>query len=405
MIPIRTLAGIPYGWTVVGLCLVAIIPFSFFHLGLGVLFPFIQEDLGINRAEVGLIASGRFFGMGATVLLMGWLADAIGVRRLLAAAMAVAATAVVLFSQIQSPLHGILVGLLVGGALSAVAPAFSKALMDWVTPKTRGLAMGVAEASIPISGIIAAVLISFLAVTYGWRTVVILLGIMIAGSSVVFYSFYRDKAGVNTEKEQGVGSGRRVSLVARNPYIWLAGSFSFALAAIQSVLGSYLVLFLKEYLGLSTVVAGAVLATALAGGAVGRIGWGLISDSLLRGRRVATLAIIGMLSVVSMALMAWLPSDAPLAVVLILILFVGSTSMGWSGVHAVYVAELAGTALTGTAIGFVITISVVGVFAIVPVFGLIVDQTGSYDLGWWTMAGVASVSTLLLLFLRPQPRS
>ena len=41
---------------------------------------------------------------------------------------------------------------------------------------------------------------------------------------------------------------------------------------------------------------------------------------------------------------------------------------------------------------------------VAPLFGLVVDQTGSYDMGWWMLVGIAGTGTLVLGFLRPLER-
>ena len=402
----RGLNAIPFGWVVIGLSVLTTVVFSHITQGIGVLVPFIQDDLEVNRAELGLIASGMFGGGIAAALLAGWLVDVMGVRRLQAASLVVAAGAVVLFSQIRSPVHGLLLALLIGVAHSVTFPAYGKAIMDWVTPpRTRGLAMGIREASIPVGGIMAAVLVTFLALTFGWRTAVIVVAVAIGITGVVFFSVYRDKPSSGyTEGETRSRAGGRVSLLARDRDIWLISGFGAAFAGLQMVLVTYLVLFLKEHLDMSATVAGVCFAFLLAGAAVARIGWGLVSDFLMGGRRIVTLATVGLLAVVSMALMVWLPSDASLAVVLVVVFVVGVTCLGGTGVWVILVAEMAGPALTGTAMGFTGTIGRMGSFGVAPIFGLIVDQTGSYDVGWWSMLGLAGVGTLLLAFLRPQVR-
>ena len=400
----RTFPEIPYGVVVVALCIVAITPFALFRWGLGVLFPYIQDDLGTSRAELGLIASGLALGAGSTSLLAGWLVDLMGARRLESASLAGAAVGVVLFSQIQSPLHGVILGILMGATLSTLGPAYTKAIMDWVATRTRGLAIGIVEASIPLAGIIAAILISVLAVNFGWRTTVMVLAIAIAVSCAVFFTFYRDKPRSSADGQTRIRAARRVGLVARDHDMRVAAVSGAAFSGIQSSLVSYLVLFQREFLGLSSLVAGVGLAVALAGGAAGRLGWSLVSDLPLRGHRVATWALVGVACGLSLAAMTWLPSDAPLVVVLLMVFVLGGNGLGWSGVRAVFVAELAGPDLTGTAVGFASTISQMGAFVVPPLFGLIVDRTGSYDLAWWMAAGLASVGTLLLVFLTPQAR-
>ena len=193
-------------------------------------------------------------------------------------------------------------------------------------------------------------------------------------------------------------------LVVKNRDIWLASLTGAFLAGSQVTLTSYLVLLLRENLGMSALVAGSALSVYLAGGAVGRLALPLVRDLLMGGRRVPLLGVVGLLSGVSIALMAWLPSDTSPATVLAVVLVMGGITMSWSGLWTVLVAEMAGPDLTGTAIGFASMTNRLVAFGFTPLFGLLVDRTHSYDIGLWMIAAMAGAGTLLLAFLRPEAR-
>ena len=402
MIRNRLRTGIPHDWVVIGLCVSAITPLAMITLGVGALYPFIQEDLGTSRAELGLFTSGRHIGGITTSVFVGWLADAMGARRLETAALVVGAVGILLFSQMQSVLQGFLLSAVIGIAISASLPAYIKAIMDWVALRNRGLAIGIAEASLPVGGIIAAGLFTSLALTSSWRIALIVLAVIVALSSMLFFAFYRDKPhSADTQADVGNRLSGRVALVAKNRDIWLVSIFGAAISSLMFVFLSFLILFLKEELGMSAAKAGGMMAIALGGGAVGRVAWGLASDLPLRGRRAMAISLVGVMAVLSTLALTWLPSDTPIVVV---IFVVGSNILGWTGLWSLLLAELAGPDLTGTAIGFAAMVMRVGAFGFTPLFGLIVDRTGSYDMGWWLMAGVAGMGTLMMAFLRPQSR-
>ena len=403
MMRIRLLESVPYHWVVVALCVVITLTIAYTQWGFGVLFPLIRDDLEISRAELGLLASGWVIGGTATAILMGWLIDVVGVRQLLTVSLTALAGMLLLFSQVESLLQAILVSLLMGVSYSATFPGWINAVMGWVPPRDRGRAVGIIEGSIPLGGIAATVFLTALAVAYGWRSAVMVLALMTIVSSMVFFSFYRNKPSSLTRAERTSSPVTRVLLVAKNRDIWLLGICGALLFGPQMVVLSYLVLFLREHQGMSAVEAGGLLAAAMAGGAIGRVAWGLVSDLLLGGRRVATLAAVGILCMVSMAVMVWLPRDASLVVVAAAVFLVGAMSMGWSVVWAVLLAELTDPGLTGTSMGVANTVQRVGSFGIAPLFGLIVDLR-SYDMGWWMAAGVAGAGVLSLVFLRPQTR-
>ena len=419
MIRIRYPSRISYAWVVVALCVVTTIPAAFTYAGMGVLFPFIQKELDISRAQIGLISSGMFVGGAATVLFAGWLIDVVGVRRLQTAILIGMAVALALFSQVHSLLQAILAAVLIGVSPSATLPAHAKAIMDWATRGTRGVAMGLRESSLQVGGIIAALLFTYLAVNFGWRSAVVFLAVVALASGILFFGVYRDKPsedpGPETSGTRGDGGKQAVKdrdyslvaflsaafMVAKDRNLLLVSLFGGFFSGVYTVLLTYLVLYFREELEMSAGVAGGLLALAMAGGGVSRVGWGLVSDLLLHGRRIGPLALVGVLSVICFALMALLPSDAPLGLVSVLVLAVGITAMGWSGLITVLIAELAGPAAMGTAMGFAALIMQLGSFGVAPVFGLVVDRTDSYNIAWWMTAGIAGGGTLLLAFLKP----
>ena len=214
--------AIPYPWVVLGLCVVVSLAIALLIQGMGVLYPFIQEEFDTSRAQLGLIASGQIAGSLITVLFAGWLADVVGVRRLWTASMMGVAVGILLFSQIQSVVQGILVGLFIGVAVSGNAPSNIKALMDWMTPNRRGTAMGITEATIPGGGIVAAVLLTFLALIFGWRTALIVMSITVASAALLFVTFYRDKPGSYSRSDKSIKSASKLPQVLKNPLIWMA---------------------------------------------------------------------------------------------------------------------------------------------------------------------------------------
>ena len=146
-------------------------------------------------------------------------------------------------------------------------------------------------------------------------------------------------------------------------------------------------LFLHDQHGLSDAAAAAGLAVMQVGAIVTRISAGQISDAL--GARIRPLRWIGLASSAGVLLTAVL-TNAPVAVVLPVMVVAGAVSMAWNGLSVTAAAELAGLARSGAAIGFQqTTLSVTGL--IVPVaFASVVDST-SWEAGF----GLAAVGPFL----------
>ena len=59
--------------------------------------------------------------------------------------------------------------------------------------------------------------------------------------------------------------------------------------------------------------------------------------------------------------------------------------------------ETAGRKYAGTAVGFGLTMVEAGTTLGPPIFGLIVDLSGSYQVGWYVVAGYSAAGSLLAL--------
>ena len=310
----RLPSSVPYPWVVMALCVASLTALASTFVGFGALFPFIQDELKINRAEIGLISSGRVLGGIGTSLLAGLLADVVGVRRLQSATLLSVVVCLVLFSQMQSLFQGVLLALLLGVASAGSFPCFVKAIMDWMDRRSRGLAMGTAEASFPVGGILSAMVLTLIAEAYSWRVSVLVIAAGVAVCTIAFFLIYRDPdKGAKTAAAATDDPAReKLKRVLRSRAVWLAAAVAAALGIIMTVVVTFLILFLKETMGMSSVLAGACMSVSLAGGAVSRIAWGVISDHYLGGRRTGLLALVSALAGVSIALLVLLPNNASL---------------------------------------------------------------------------------------------
>ena len=260
--------------------------------------------------------------------------------------------------------------------------------------------MGIVESSPPFSGLLAASIIPSLAVTYGWGSAAWVLVILAAVSAVVFFASFRDNPHSVRQRSTRGGLIKRIPLLVRNRDIWLVTFSGTILQGLQITVVTYLILFLLEDVGMAVTVAGGMLATAFAGAGLGRIAWGAVSDVLVPGRPVLVLALVVVLSAMSLTLLSRLPTGASPIVVGGAVFLAGSTAMAWQGLYQPLLAELADQELTGTTVGFVSMVRRPLASGIPPLFGLVVDQTDSYDTGWWMMAGLACAAALVLAFLR-----
>jgi MFS family permease len=335
--------------------------------------------------------------------LCGWIIDRYGVRRFLLIGPAI----LVLFFLILpwTPSYGIALALVMLGGFGYVFinPSAAKALTIWFSPERRATAIGIMKSGVNAGGALGAAVLPTLALLIGWRNGLTYVVVAVIGLNIFVMAIYRDPPGQVYKATISFGL-REMRQVVTNRSIVLLGCVGMAYSAIQLSTSTYLVLFLMEHMHLSVVLAGTYLATASLSGAAGRVIWGIVSDRVFQGRRKIVLFIIGLISgalAISIAfttqyMQGWL-------LYLIMAIF-GFASFGWMGVHVTYLAELAGADQAGTAVGFGLSITGLGILFGPPLFGYIVDITQSYAIAWTVLGIIATAGGILALMVKGKQR-
>jgi ACS family hexuronate transporter-like MFS transporter len=163
---------------------------------------------------------------------------------------------------------------------------------------------------------------------------------------------------------------------------------------------AHFVLYLKESLLFGVVTAGFFLAIVEGSGAFGKPISGLISDRLFHGGRKRVYMLMSGITFVMCIMFAFLWQDSPSWLVILLSLAFGFAAVGWAGLHLTLIGEFAGKELAGMASGMSTPFLALGNIAGPPVFGYIVDSTGSYQIAWGFLAVMALLATALLFFVR-----
>ena len=356
--------------------------FSAVLVGLPVLGPAMQDRFDLSLSAVGVAFSSVWIGPIATLLPWGLLSDRIGERIVLASGLAGCGLLVAAAGWAGS--FWLLVALLtIAGALGAsVNAASGRAVMQWFSADQRGLALGVRQTAIPVGGAIAALALPAVNSAGGLKASFLFLGAVCLACALFAAIAVREAA-----RPADALDADDVEWTLRDRRLWILSAGSDLYLVGQVALLSFFVLFLHDQHGLSDAAAAAGLAVMQVGAIVTRISAGRISDAL--GARIRPLRWIGLASCAGVLLTAIL-TEAPVGVVLPVMVVAGAISMAWNGLSVTAAAELAGLARSGAAIGFQqTTLSVTGL--IVPVaFASVVDTT-SWEAGF----ALASVGPFL----------
>jgi MFS transporter, ACS family, hexuronate transporter len=384
-----------YRWVVLGLATILQVGVSMPQQTPAAIGPILTRELGLSRSELGLLTSAIWGGMLLGMLPSGMLADRLGERRVIA----VGATllGLVLLLAAQAPAFGWLFGLLLLAAFgsSSASPGGTKAIASWFPPHQRGLAMGIRQMGVTAAGVIASVLLPPIAVAAHWQAAFRTVAVIVLCVTVGFALLYRETAPQPT-LTPNVGGG--VKALFRNRTFVFGTAYAWVFMGALGSAVTYLGVAMHQEVGVSAIVAGYLLAVLQIGGIAGRIGWGLLSDRL--GRRAPAMIACGVMTLAICSVMAFVQGAVPLALVAVLAFLLGLAAMGWNALYLTLVSDQVPVRSAATAIGAGLTISFSGMFIATPIFGLIADRSGSYELSWLALAGWALLGTLLGLGMR-----
>ncbi|MFC2002137.1 MFS transporter [Chloroflexota bacterium] len=391
-----------YPWIVLALVVSGQMAGALAMQGLPVLYPFIKNELVLSSAQVGLLTSSLHIGAFATVLLAGLLTDILGVKRMAVIALVSLAVCMGLFPLIYSfPIILILVAF-IGVALSPVHPATARAIIDWLPSRIIGLSMGLKQTGVPIAGIIVASILPTLALTLGWRMSAAMLGVLILAVAIAFLLLYRD-APRGSEAVPKFNFAILQTLV-RNRGLLVTMLWGATFVGFQFIVLSYLILFLIEVLGKSPIIAGGLLAVAYASNSIARVSWGAVSDFIFHGRRIVVLIIVGFLTAAVLFGISLVDTGVTQATLVLLAILIGISVISFQGVFYALIGETADKGQIGIVVGIAATICRVSTVTMTPLFGYLVDMTGSYRVGWRVTALLAFLATLVLLFFGREPQ-
>jgi sugar phosphate permease len=373
---------------------------SLVHQGMPALAPLIQAEWALSRGELGMVVAAVNVGVLLASMGAGDLVDRLGERPLLVVGPLGVAAGTLAASLAGTPLLLTLCLVLVGVFVATSGPAGGKAMLVWFSPRIRGLAMGLRQTSVPLAGALSAAALPLLAAGLGWRGALAVAALVSGLAAVLPWLVFRDPPDPPAAASHERSGLRAIPALLRDRSQLATILLGPILVAGHWTVVPYLGLYLYERFGLPVALAASYLALAQVGGVVGRIGWGLASDALWRGRRKPALALVPPCGALLFVVLALLPVDTPGLLVGLLALALGATLIGWNALLLTFQAEQAGPHRAGTAIGLGIAAIFLGAVLVPPAFGALVDRLGSYEPAFLLLAGFLLCGLALFPFMR-----
>lgn len=260
----------------------------------------------LDVTQLGYIDSGYLAAYALGQFLNGALGDRVGARRLVGFGLMASAALCFLFGSSSAAL--VLMGLftLNGIAQATGWPGVTRAMTEWTTPQNRGTVMGFWSTCYQAGPLLAGPFAGMLIKAYGWRAAFQLPAAIMIGVGVLVLLLVRPgptpAGAAEPSSAEAVAQGRAAQReVLRNRVLWSYGASYFCIKFVRYALQLWLPYYLQKQLGYAADLASYVSAAFEAGGLVGVIAIGVMSDRRSLGR-VGLSA--GSLLVLALALLA-----------------------------------------------------------------------------------------------------
>ena len=367
---------------------------TFAPLSLGILASVFQEDLGITRSQIGIVFAVNAFGAALLSPVVGRFTDRVGGKAAL-----ITVTVVGTASYIVYGFAGSLMVLIIGSLFGSLAqagsnPSTNKLIAEVLPVGAQGVVTGIKQSGVQVFVFVGGLVIPSLAVSFGRETAyLVLAAVAIAVGALAVVA-------VPAQSTVGSTDGRHGGGLRRMPIdIWWIAAYGFVMGFAGSSVFLY-VLFAEEQLGQSIIVGGLVAAVVGFVAIPSRILWARHAER--RGDIRGPLITIALISVAAAG--SLIVADAGVWwFVWVAAVLTAVSSSSWNSVGMLGLIVIAGRGLAGRASGIVLFGFLAGLGVGPPLFGWIVDSTGSYTTVW-VLAGAASFAGAAVMGVwRPGP--
>ena len=247
------------------------------------------KDLGLTPQDGGAMAGYLGMAWGISAFVMGYLADKVGRRLVLAPAILVFSLMSVFSGVVGTVMGLIVVRIIMGVAEGPVASTGVAVAVEASKPSRRGMNNGIFQCMVSLFGLALGPLIATrLLDSHSWHTVFMLVGLPGVLMAVLMWMVVREPP---KRADTGHGGsapfmsmfGHRNAKVAPLTLICAMGGI-FVIAAM---LTAYLTAPVGAGLGLDPITAGNVFSAVGVGGAIGQFAMPALSDII--GRKISTL--------------------------------------------------------------------------------------------------------------------
>lgn len=366
---------------------------------IAVLAPSFRVELGLTRAEVGLLTTVVVLVAAITSPAAGRLSDRFGAGPAFACLFALAGAATAAMG--LAPSYAVLLlAVSFGGLAMALSNPTTNRVISGTDRENRpGWLVGIKQSGGQLSAVVAGFGLPVVVAAAGWRSAAL------AASLACMAGFFLIPVlRAVPARQESRGAGHESGAAGHEPSA--AGSastgpttnqddpsgpvavrwmlpYGFLMGAGGGAVITYLPLFAHEGLGTSTAVAGGAAGVLGAVGFVARLLWGPITDALRSGTLLLT--VLAAASAGSGVLLMVAERHGLWAMWLAVVVF-GASGASWNTAAMLLVVRQTPPAMMGQVTGRLVRWMYAGLLFSPLTLGFVVDLTGSYDAAWTASA-------------------
>ncbi|MGE0658300.1 MAG: MFS transporter [Reyranellaceae bacterium] len=353
-------------------------------------------SFGVEKDRVGFFVSASYFVSMIAALFGGTFAARHGAIRVSQISLGLCTVGLLIFA-IGSPWILVPAAVVLGIAYGPATPASSQILARVTPPRLLNVVFSIKQTGVPLGGIIAGSIMAPLVVFIGWQGATLAL----AGACLVLVAVLQPVRGRFDVERPSTARPTLRQLFTPLRTVWgipdlrRLSIISVSFSAIQVCVTTYLVIFLIDRTGAGLIAAGLVLTVTQIAGVTGRVFWGSVADVTRRPRLL--LAMLAILMTLGAVALAFVDGGWPHWALLIVVVVLGGTAIGWNGVVLAEVARLAGPGKAGEITGGAAVFMFAGPLLGPALFGLILVVSQSYALAFCTMGFFTGLAALTLV--------
>ncbi len=364
-------------------------------IAIGVLAPFLIDDLEISRADVGLLVSVTAGVSALLSPLAGGLIDRIGDRGALLGVLGFGAVSLALMSAASTFVAMALALALAGLCRAGANPATNRLITDRIPRGRRGWVTGIKQSGETVAIVLAAGALPAVAVLWGWRGALLALGFVALAALLAGALSIQGSVRVARRTPEASEAPLGTAIRRLNAYNLVMGAGTGAIAA-------YLPLYAHQDGGLSAAAAGTVMVAAGVVGGIARLVASSWSES--RWGYPSSMAGLAAVAALACALLLAAPELGPAAFWVAAALW-GVGALGFGAVSMLAVMAEADEARTGRASGMVVLWFSLGYSVAPPLFGWSLDITDSYAPALGSIGVLYVVAVVIMYVSRTTFRS